>query len=421
MCDRLCDRKFGEMVKVYPCFPKKELSSIRIGVTHNKVRRFIHPDIIISTKQWDAKKQRFKPFPRNPAHIAFNNKMDDLDRSVQNLILERRMSGVGISYIELKHFILDQLKGPEEKEELFTDFLQEWLTHRDQSKKFSLMTMKKDRSHVKFMTKILNETYGDCTWENVGSEMFEKIRTYLYERSYATNYTSAILTTLRKIVRFKEARNKLDNIDFLLDVSIKSAPSESIYHDEKELKRILDVDLINYPGLTTTRVQYLTACWSGVAYGDIDKIKDNIQFINGYEVIVFRRSKGTKEQAIPLHPVVKRFLNEYDGQLPKVKTNQKMNEQIKKICKLAGINEVIYKTKYSGPQRIVSRHEKWELATTHTGRRSFATNALLAGIPINVIMNITGHTKEDSFWKYIKMKGRESAIRVAQHPFFAAG
>ena len=62
--------------------------------------------------------------------------------------------------------------------------------------------------------------------------------------------------------------------------------------------------------------------------------------------------------------------------------------------------------------------DKWELVTTHTARRSFATNAYKSGIPSLKIMMITGHTTESSFLRYIKITGEENAISMAGEQFF---
>lgn len=54
----------------------------------------------------------------------------------------------------------------------------------------------------------------------------------------------------------------------------------------------------------------------------------------------------------------------------------------------------------------------------HTARRSFATNAYLAGLPPISIMKITGHKTESSFMKYIKISEKENAIQLKGHEFF---
>lgn len=58
----------------------------------------------------------------------------------------------------------------------------------------------------------------------------------------------------------------------------------------------------------------------------------------------------------------------------------------------------------------------WVLS--HTARRSFATNAYLAGLPPISIMKITGHKTESSFMKYIKISEKENAIQLKGHEFF---
>lgn len=53
--------------------------------------------------------------------------------------------------------------------------------------------------------------------------------------------------------------------------------------------------------------------------------------------------------------------------------------------------------------------EKWQLVSTHTARRSFATNMYKLGIPSITIMKLTGHRTEKAFMKYIKLNEDEHA------------
>ena len=45
---------------------------------------------------------------------------------------------------------------------------------------------------------------------------------------------------------------------------------------------------------------------------------------------------------------------------------------------------------------------KYELMSSHTGRRSFCTNFYNEGVAIAAIMSISGHQTEKEFRKYIK-------------------
>jgi integrase len=56
--------------------------------------------------------------------------------------------------------------------------------------------------------------------------------------------------------------------------------------------------------------------------------------------------------------------------------------------------------------------KKYELISTHTARRSFATNEYLNETSIIAIMSITGHKTEKSFLKYIKLSNRDHAKQM---------
>ncbi len=61
------------------------------------------------------------------------------------------------------------------------------------------------------------------------------------------------------------------------------------------------------------------------------------------------------------------------------------------------------------PDPIIDMKLKWKLVTSHTARRSFATNAYKAGVPMPSIVKITGHKKTTTFLNYIKLDEREHA------------
>jgi integrase len=62
--------------------------------------------------------------------------------------------------------------------------------------------------------------------------------------------------------------------------------------------------------------------------------------------------------------------------------------------------------------------DKCELVTSHTARRSFATNAFLTDVPAMAIMKFTGHKTESAFMKYIRMSPKDNAIKLQSHKFF---
>ena len=79
---------------------------------------------------------------------------------------------------------------------------------------------------------------------------------------------------------------------------------------------------------------------------------------------------------------------------------------------LSGIEKQVQITRTQGGKSTTSYHPKYKLVSSHTCRRSFATNAYLKGIPPVVIQQVTGHSTEKTLMRYIKADAHEAAESV---------
>ena len=81
---------------------------------------------------------------------------------------------------------------------------------------------------------------------------------------------------------------------------------------------------------------------------------------------------------------------------------QLFNRQIKQICQIAGIYEMVigYKLCPKTRRKRLGTHPKYSLISSHDLRRSFATN-YFGKIETPILMQITGHSKESTFLSYI--------------------
>lgn len=91
---------------------------------------------------------------------------------------------------------------------------------------------------------------------------------------------------------------------------------------------------------------------------------------------------------------------EDDKVLPVI-TNQKMNDYLKELAKLAGIDEPVRQTYYRGNECIDEVTPKYALLGTHAGRRTFICNALALGILHQVVMKWTVHSDYKAMKPYI--------------------
>ena len=90
-------------------------------------------------------------------------------------------------------------------------------------------------------------------------------------------------------------------------------------------------------------------------------------------------------------------------------TNQRMNMYLKDLCELCEINQPITQTYYRGSERIDETMPKYEYIGTHTGRRTFICNALMLGIPAEIVMKWTGHADYKSMKPYIEIANKAKA------------
>lgn len=192
--------------------------------------------------------------------------------------------------------------------------------------------------------------------------------------------------------------------------------SDHIHLSESEIQKIYDLNLSHKPKMEKARDLFVIGCWTGLRYSDWDQITPkNLEKDDGVYFLKVKQSKTGGDIVIPLHEtVVSILIEKYKGQLPKIISNQKMNDNLKVIGKLAGIDDPFEKTITKAGMKVSQTYRKHELIGTHTARRSFATNQYNAGIPSLAIMQITGHKTESQFLKYIKVTPKEHARAMAR-------
>ena len=97
-------------------------------------------------------------------------------------------------------------------------------------------------------------------------------------------------------------------------------------------------------------------------------------------------------------------------------SDQKYNEYIKTVCRIAGLAEKVRGNKFDKETKRKSTglFPKYELITSHIGRRSFATN-YYGIIPTSLLINVTGHSTEAMFLEYIGKTVTEKAILLAKY------
>jgi len=100
-----------------------------------------------------------------------------------------------------------------------------------------------------------------------------------------------------------------------------------------------------------------------------------------------------------------------ENEFPKRVSQVVFNKEIKALCRMAGINELVsgFKNNPKTRRKEIVNAPKYEFVTSHIMRRSFATN-YYGKIETPLLMNITGHSKESTFLMYIGTHQNKDAL-----------
>ena len=243
---------------------------------------------------------------------------------------------------------------------------------------------------------------------------------YLKSENYAQNTIQrdiVFIKTFCKHARFLglETHPQLDD----LKAEKKKVPI--IYLNFSELERIENApDLPEY--LINARDWLIISCYTGQRISDFMRFtSDMIRIEDNKTLIEFTQKKTGKVMTVPLHKKVLEILDKRDGSFPRPISSQKYNDYIKEVCKEAELFDKVPGSKLveigedTGKFRKVYKdYEKWELVSSHIGRRSFASN-FYGKIPTTYLIYITGHSTETMFLQYIGKSNKDLALEISKY------
>ena len=190
---------------------------------------------------------------------------------------------------------------------------------------------------------------------------------------------------------------------------------DNVYLTEEEVERLYNYHFTE-PNqmLDKYRDLFLIGCYTGLRWEDYKSLRrENFtKTAKGTDIIRIKAAKTGIKVEIPfIWRHLKDIVNKYDYAFPVV-AEQNFNEHIKVACMLAEINAPVLIS--SGKHKRDKPWEKWELVSSHTARRTACTNMYRRGIPAISIMKISGHKRESTFMKYIKITAEENADLIAE-------
>ena len=247
------------------------------------------------------------------------------------------------------------------------------------------------------------------------------------ELHYSDNTIGRFIKQLKAVLRAAESRGYPVNPAYKsIEFKGQVQDIDAIYLTKAELEAMEAVKLSKEEdgkNLELARDIFMIGVWLAQRVSDYNNLKpENIKVIdNGGTPITYvsiHQQKTGRLVEIPCNAKIRAILDKYPKGLPHL-SDEKINTYIKRIGRMAKINELIEVKESRGGKVYKNYYKKCDLICTHTARRTGATLMYLDGIPIYDIMKVTGHRSVATLEKYIRADKLEVAQKlVLKYDYF---
>ena len=296
------------------------------------------------------------------------------------------------------------------KDKLLIDFINDMVSKKNKSKSYVGQYNVLAKHISEFSDKMNCVIYTNSITE----DFLEDFICYLRDKNMRNNTVKGLIEKVKSIT--KKAGNYGYAVNRTYDeVSIPEEDTCSVALSMNDITRIY-----YFNGLKKKeekiRDLFIVGCLTGMRYSDYSTLtSENIQ----NDIIVKKTKKTGVTVHVPIHAYIREIIKKYDGELPGDISIQHFNRSIKPICKKIGLTEKVVFTRTVGHNIVTQTYELWQVVSSHTARRSAATNMYNSGrMKTLQIMLITGHTTEKNFFRYIKVNREENAKTLANDMFF---
>ncbi len=250
-------------------------------------------------------------------------------------------------------------------------------------------------------------------WEDIDGDWYFRFNEKCNEHNYSHNYKSTMTAKLKTVMNEGFNRGFHKNEAFR-KFNTSYIPSDTIALTQEEVDTLWNAPLEGRAA--HARDVFMVGIYCAGRFQDYSKISS--ENVNDGMLRYVQRKTGTTI-VIPCAPQIVAVLERYGGVLPRI-TEQEVGRYIKSICRDLGGSflNTVEVSKIRADRKSVEKHQRWELVSTHTARRTGATLLYKSGVPIALCRLCTGHTTDQMFMRYLKIGKEEGAQLLAKSEFF---
>lgn len=365
---------------------------IRMRVIYNSKRIEIATGYRIDASKWDSNLQQVKRGCTNKLKQSATEINADLQRygsEMQKIFKEFEIKELIPIPEQIKDIFNSRLRNEEQPEGIcFMQAFDEFVSERGVQNSWTHSTYEKFAA-VKNHLLEFNPSVSFKLFDEVG---LNKYVLFLRDKRKMRNSTiENQLSFLKWFLRWSFGKGYTTLTAYeTFKPKLKSTQKKVIFLTWDELTRLRECEIPESKQyLGRVRDVFLFCCFTGLRYSDVFNLRksdikeDHIEIttVKTADSLIIELNKHSRS-------ILEKYENvvfEKDKALPVI-SNQRMNDYLKELAEMAGIDEVT---------------PKYALLSTHAGRRTFICNALSLGIPANVVMKWTGHSDYKAMKPYI--------------------
>ena len=362
--------------------------------------RFIVKGVSPKKNTFSIKKQRFKSMSINASE--YNKHLDKYDAIIKELYSKQKTDGNILPKSEFLKLVEATVSGNSYSKMTFHNFTALFLKNANTSLKPN--TIKSYKTSIRDFMAYEEYRKIKLNFNSFDLNFYDDFQDYHFNyKKNGKNTFGNRIKHLKSLLNNAYERGLITNLTFR-KFKKPSIKTENVYLTFDEFKKLENVRLDN-DKLELARDLFLIGCETGSRFSDFSQLqKSNIE----NNTISIMTQKTNETLTIPLSKVVQRILKKYNYELPNISINARFNKNIKHVCKQAGIDDVVSLKKDSNGSIVSVKRKKYEWVSSHTARRSFATNYYMdSDAHTYDLMCITGHKTEKQFLNYIQKNKKE--------------
>jgi site-specific recombinase XerD len=370
---------------------------------------------------WNDKIMRYKSIKSKPEHHDYNLILNKWVSSFTDVIRENEIAGLNKTANELKEQVLNKFNANNSQgSKAVSNDLYQYFEKFINEKKETLVTNDTIKSYRNALNHLIS--YRSSKLRNrkiqlndVNRSFLIGLNKYLIEKGLDHTTVHKIRKRLDSVLTHARKKDLYTLSDYKdSDIKIKAIKHEKIYLTTSEIKKVLDLKLPKDGKLDRVRDRFIIQVFTGIRLKDLRELsKQHINSLNGKPVLKKLLHKCKNINTIPLNSMVVSILSKHDYNPPQF-SDQKYRDYLKELCKEANIDQEIVTNK----NKKQVNFKKYEKVGSHTLRRSFATNALISGVPLNAITYLMGHSKTSQTLEYICIDEQEVLKQAFSNSFF---